>query len=82
MSVCLSVCFQRRISLTAESIGIFKFSLKSKTRKISLIKPFGAKPLEARGEAASKIRKYLNLNNFMEISIINSNFETGSLNQN
>ena len=40
LSVCLFVCSEgsRRISLT---------------RKISLIKPLGEKPLEARGEAAS-----------------------------
>ena len=32
------------------------FLFKSKIRKIRLIKPLGAKPLEARGEAASMLK--------------------------
>ena len=52
MSVCLFV---------AKNLANRRTDLKSKTRKISLIKPLWEKPLETRGwgEAASKIIKSL-----------------------
>ena len=65
MSVCLSVCL--KISVTTEPIGLFSsellsyflggcfFFLNLSNTKNRLIKPLGAKPIGARGKAASTL---------------------------